>query len=125
MTEQSDRQDPQDQPVDLSALDPTLPPSAFEERLAGVREATRFALLRRRDGRNALFVVARWRVPLMAALFLVIVASAAVLRAVQAESGPPADATSEIADVLSDSISAEDSLLSTTTTATDLLLGGF
>jgi hypothetical protein len=114
-----------ERPVDLSALDPTTPPEAFEARLSAVRGAARFALLLRRERGNALFVVARWRAPLMAALFLVMIASAVVIRAAQGEAGLEADQTEEIADVVADSAATEDVLLSTSTSTTDLLLGGY
>jgi hypothetical protein len=111
--------------VDLSALDPTTPPEAFEARLSGVHDAVRFALLQRRERGNALFVVARWRAPLMAALFLVMIASVAAIRAVQGEAGLEADQPGEIADVVADSAATEDALLSTSTSTTELLLGGY
>ncbi|MFI5311710.1 MAG: hypothetical protein ACHQQ3_10780 [Gemmatimonadales bacterium] len=115
----------EENPVDLSALDPTTPPAAFEARLAGVRGAARFALLRRRQGGNALFVVARWRAPLIAALLLVMLASAALLRSVQSETLIDAEPADEIADVVGDLASPDDPLLSTSTSTTDLLLGGY
>src|ERR1039458_3394534 len=115
----------EDHPVDLSALDPTTPPEAFEARLAAGRRAARFALLRRRGRGDALCVVARWRAPLLAALFLVMFASAAVIRAVQGEAGLEADQSGEIADVLADSSTTDDALLSPSTSTTDLLLGGY
>jgi hypothetical protein len=111
--------------VDLSALDPTMPPEAFEARLAAIRRSTRFALLRRRESGNALFVVARWRAPLLAALFLVMIASAALIRAVQGEAGLEADQSGEIADAVADFSTTDDALLSPSTSTTDLLLGGY
>lgn len=111
--------------VDLSALDPTTPPEAFAARLSAVRGATRFAMLRRRERGNALFVVARWRAPLMAALFLVMIGSAVLMRAVQGEAGLEADQSGEIADVFADSSTTEDALLSTSTSTTEILLGGY
>jgi hypothetical protein len=90
-----------------------------------VRRAARFALLSRRERGNALFVVARWRAPLLAALFLVMIVSAVVIRAVQGATGLEADQPGEIADTFADSVTTDDVLLSPSTSTTDLLLGGY
>jgi hypothetical protein len=115
-------------PVDLSALDPRQPPSEFERRLAGVRRAAQGALSRRRSGGTALFVVTRWRAPLLAALFLVMIISVALLRSSRADvrgETEPQLATDEIADALGLSSPLGMVLLSDTTSAADVLLGGF
>src|SRR3972149_2166833 len=75
----------EEQPVDLRALEPTTPPVAFEARVARVRRAADGVLRARREGAffrresallgreggTALFMVARWRAPLLAAAVLV------------------------------------------------------
>jgi hypothetical protein len=115
----------EEHPVDLSALDPTTPSGAFEARLARVRRAARHALLQRRAGGNALAVMARWRVPLMAALVLVMLASTVLVRTVQSEAGLEPEPADEIADLLGVPAQDGDDLLSTATSTSDLLLGGF
>jgi cell division septal protein FtsQ len=114
--------------IDLSALDPELPPSEFERRLAKVRSAANGALARRRAGGTAFVVVARWRAPLLAALFLVMFISVALLRSARSDVRAEAEsqiATDEIADALGLSSPLGMVLLSDTTSAADLLLGGF
>ena len=101
-----------DNPMDLSALDPTQPPAAFARRVANVRHAAQGTLWRRRQAAtlsvprvpaSPLGLVARWRLPLMAAMLLVMLASLATLRALSGESGSTADSVSvgdDIADAL-------------------------
>jgi hypothetical protein len=101
-----------DNPMDLSALDPTQPPAAFARRVANVRHAALGALWQRRQAAtravsrvpaSPLGLVARWRLPLMAAMLLVMLASLATLRALSGESGSTADSVSvgdDIADAL-------------------------
>ena len=84
-------------PVDLSALDPTQPPLAFQRRLAAVRAAAEGALRQRRT-RTPLAMVAQCRVPLLAALFLLMIVSAALFRSVQNETGIDTTGTDEVAD---------------------------
>jgi hypothetical protein len=112
-------------PLDLSALDPTVPPPAFERRLATVRHAARGALARRRAGGTAFVVVTRWRAPLLAALFLVMFVSIALLRGAQGEAVAEADTQDEIADALGLTSPLGSGLLSDTLSAADILLGGF
>jgi hypothetical protein len=93
-------------PIDLSALDPTQPPAAFARRVANVRHAAQGALWKRRHAATSaspLGLVARWRLPLMAAMLLVMLASLATLRALSGEAGTTADSVSvgdDIADAL-------------------------
>ena len=111
-------------PVDLSALDPTQPCEAFAVRLAAVRYAARDALARRRTSGQPLFFVARWRAPLMAALLLVTLVSAALLRSAQADVTLEPDATDEIAEALGFSTPAGAAFLTGSTSPTAVLLGG-
>jgi len=69
-----------DERLDLSALDPTEPPAEFERRVRAVLAAAAPALRLRRLGLagGALGLVARWRVPLLAAAAIVILISAAM-----------------------------------------------
>jgi hypothetical protein len=109
-------------PTDLSALDPTQPPLAFARRLAAVRTAAGGALRARRTG-TPLAIVAQWRAPLMAALFLVMIISAALFRSVQGEAGIDAVGTEEVADVLgASSVLGDDA---PATSPADILLGGY
>ncbi|MCX5763351.1 MAG: hypothetical protein NTU67_01760 [Gemmatimonadetes bacterium] len=102
-------------PMDLSALDPTQPPAAFARRVANVRHAAQGTLWRRRQAAtlsvpgvpgvpaSPLGLVARWRLPLMAAMLLVMLASLATLRALSGETGSTTDSVSvgdDIADAL-------------------------
>ena len=114
-----------DVPVDLSPLDPTLPASAFERRLVSVRQALQPALRRRRAGGTPFLVVSRWRAPLMAALFLVMLVSAALMRGAVGEAAGEADAQDEIADALGLGAPLGPALLSDTMSPADVLLGGF
>ena len=111
-------------PADLSALDPTQPPLAFARRLKAVRVAAAGALRRRRNG-TALAMVAQWRVPLLAALFLLMVASAALFRSVQGETGIDAVGTDEVADALGVSTVLGDGDDAPATSTADILLGGY
>ena len=109
-------------PTDLSALDPTQPPLAFARRLKAVRTAAAGALRRRRNG-TALDMVAHWRAPLLAALFLVMFVSAALLRSVQGDAGVDAVGTDEVADALGVSTVLGDD--TPATSSSDILLGGY
>jgi hypothetical protein len=62
-----------------------------------VRAAAEGALRRRRT-RTPLAMVAQWRVPLLAALFLLMIVSAALFRSVQTETGIDTVGTDEVAD---------------------------
>jgi hypothetical protein len=108
-------------PTDLSALDPTQPPLAFARRLKAVRAAAGGALRRRRTG-TPLTMVAQWRLPLLAALFLVMIVSAALFRSVQSETGVDAVGTDEIADALGISAVLGDD--APASSPADILLGG-
>ena len=109
-------------PTDLSALDPTRPPLAFARRVAAVRGAASDTLRRRRTG-TPLAMVAQWRAPLLAALFLVMIVSAVLLRSVQGETAIDAAGTDEIADALGVSAVLGDGPDAPSTPA-DILLGG-
>lgn len=112
-------------PLDLAALDPTVPPLAFERRLARVRTATRGSLARRRAGGTAFLVVSRWRAPLLAALFLVMFVSLAMLRVTQRDPGIDTDMQQdEIADALGLDTPFGSAMLSDSLSAADVLLGG-
>jgi hypothetical protein len=111
-------------PTDLSALDPTQPPLAFARRLAAVRAATGAALRRRRNG-TPLAMVAHWRAPLLAALFLLMLVSAVLFRAVQSETGIDAVGTDEVADVLGVSAVLGDGNDQAATSPAEILLGGY
>jgi len=114
----------EDRPTDLRALDPTHPPLAFARRVAAVRVAAAGALRRRRSG-SALAMVAHWRVPLLAALFLVMLISAALFRSVQGDSGIDTVGTDEVADALGvTSVLGDGDDLSASSPA-DILLGGY
>jgi hypothetical protein len=108
--------------VDLSALDPTQPPLAFQRRLVAVRNAAASALRGRRT-RTPLAMVAQWRAPLLAALFLLMIVSAALIRSVQGETGIDAVGTDEVADALGASTVLGDDAPAASTA--DILLGGF
>jgi hypothetical protein len=112
-------------PLDFSAIDPTAPQLDFERRLAGVRRAAGGALARRRAGGTALVVVSRWRLPLMAALFLVMFASLAMLRATQRDPAIDAEPQDEIAAALGLDTPFGSVILSDSLSAADVLLGGF
>ena len=109
-------------PTDLSALDPTQPPLAFAHRLKAVRTAASGALVRRRDG-TPLAMVAHWRAPLLAALFLVMLISAVLFRSVQGETGIDSVGTDEVADVLDASAALGDD--APAATPAEILLGGY
>ena len=126
-----------DRPLDLSALDPTHPRATFDRRLARIQRATEGVVRRRREGGTALGLVARWRVPLLAAATLIMAVSATLARgaagdpsqtlvdAIAADSTPPADASDEIADALGLSTALGTVLLSDSASAADFLLGGY
>lgn len=86
-------------PVDLSALDPTQPDLAFARRLKNVRAAAAGSLRRRRNG-TPFAILAHWRAPLLAALFLMMLVSAVLFRAVQGETGIDTVGTNEVADAV-------------------------
>ena len=110
-------------PTDLSALDPTQPPLAFARRLAAIRAAAD-STLRRRRIRTPLAVLAQWRAPLLAALFLLMIVSAALLRSVQGESGIDATGTDEVAVAIGVSAVLGDGDDSPAATPAEILLGG-
>jgi hypothetical protein len=111
-------------PTDLSALDPTHPPLAFARRLKNVRVAAAGALRRRRSG-TPLAMVAKWRAPLLAALIVMMIISAALFRSVQAETGIDAVGTDEVADVLTPASTLGDGDDATAMTPAEILLGGY
>lgn len=111
-------------PTDLSALDPTQPPLAFARRVAAVRTAAGAALRKRRNG-TPLAMVAQWRAPLLAALFLMMLVSAVLLRSVQGETGIDAVGTDEVADALSLSAVLGDGDDQPAATPAEILLGGY
>ncbi|MFI5245988.1 MAG: hypothetical protein ACHQQR_12225 [Gemmatimonadales bacterium] len=111
-------------PTDLSALDPTQPPLAFARRVKAVRTAAAAALRARRDG-TPLAMVAHWRAPLLAALFLVMLVSAALFRSVQGDAGIDAVGTDEVADALGVSAVLGDGDDTPATSTADILLGGY
>lgn len=110
-------------PTDLSALDPTTPELAFARRLKNVRTAAAGALRRRREG-TPLAMVAHWRAPLLAALFLIMIVSAVLFRAVQGETGIDAVGTDEVADALNANSALGDGDDAQAATPADILLGG-
>ena len=110
-------------PADLSALDPTKPELAFARRLKNVRTAAAGSLRRRREG-TPLAMVAHWRAPLLAALFLMMIVSAVLFRAVQGETGIDAVGTDEVADAINANSVLGDGDDSTTASPADILLGG-
>lgn len=112
-------------PIDFRAIDPTLPPEAFEARLALVGVATRAAMSRQMVARTPLTFMTRWQLPLMAAMLLVMLASAMMIRVAQGDTGAELTANDEVADALGLSTPAASALLTGNTTSTDLLLGGF
>jgi len=111
-------------PTDLSALDPTHPPLAFAHRVKNVRTAASGALRKRRTV-APLAMVAHWRVPLLAALFLLMIASAALFRSVQGDTGIETVGTDEVADALGASSVLGDGDDSPSATPADILLGGY
>ncbi|MFI4888784.1 MAG: hypothetical protein ACHP7B_08530 [Burkholderiales bacterium] len=113
-----------ERPTDLSALDPTQPQLAFARRVASVRTAAAGALRRRRNG-APLAMLAHWRAPLLAALFLMMVASAMLLGSVQNETAIDAVGTDEVADALSVSAVLGDGDDQRAATPAEILLGGY
>ena len=111
-------------PTDLSALDPTHPPLAFARRLAAVRVAAAGALRKRRTV-APLAMVAHWRAPLLAALFLMMIVSALLFRSVQGETGIDAVGTDEVADAVSASAVLGDGDDAPSASPADILLGGY
>jgi hypothetical protein len=111
-------------PSDLSALDPTTPPLAFARRVAAVRNAAAGALRKRRNG-TPLAMVAHWRAPLLAALFLMMIVSALLFRSVTGETGIDTVGTDEVADVLGASQVVGDGDDNTASTPAEILLGGY
>jgi hypothetical protein len=113
------------EPIDLSALDPTQPPAAFARRVARVRHAAQGTLWRRRQAATPLGIVERWRMPLMAAMLLVMLASMATLRAIGAD---PATDSVAISDEIAEAFGVTGSVgeaLTGESGATTALLGGF
>lgn len=111
-------------PVDLSALDPTMPPAAFARRVAGVRHAAQGVLWRRRNAGSPLSLVAGWRAPLMAAGLIVMIASLTMLGTVRRELATETAAVDEIAGLFGVSSPIGGALTGTMSTD-DALLGGF
>jgi hypothetical protein len=111
-------------PTDLSALDPTHPPLAFARRLKNVRLAAADALRKRRTG-TPLAMVANWRSPLLAALIVMMIISAALFRSVQGDTGIDAVGTDEVADVLAPDSTLGDGDDATAMTPAEILLGGY
>ena len=111
-------------PTDLSALDPTTPPLAFARRLANVRKAAAGALRKRRYG-TPLAMVANWRAPLLAALIVMMIISAALFRSVQGETGIDAVGTDEVADALGVSAVLGDGDDAAAASPAEILLGGY
>jgi hypothetical protein len=111
-------------PTDLSPLDPTQPPLAFARRVASVRVAAAGALRRRRNG-TPLAMLAHWRAPLLAALFLMMIVSAVLLRSVQSETVTDTIGTDEVADAMSVSAVLGDGDDQPAATPAEVLLGGY
>jgi hypothetical protein len=111
-------------PTDLSALDPTTPPLAFARRVVAVRNAAAGTLRKRRNG-APLAIVAHWRAPLLAALFLMMIISAVLFRSVTGETGIDTVGTDEVADVLGGSQAIGDGDDNTASTPAEILLGGY
>ena len=111
--------------VDLGGLDPTLPAEAFVRRIGCIPFAARQILQRSSRGRDAFDLVTRWRAPLMAALLLLMLASAAVFRSVEVETGTDYRATGEVAEVSNYISSAAALMTGADGSSTDVLLGGF
>jgi len=114
----------EDRPTDLSALDPTQPPLAFARRIKAVRNAAAGVLRRRRTG-TPLAMVAHWRAPLLAALFLLMLCSAVLLRSAQGDVGADVVVTDEVADALGVSAVLGDGSDTPSTSPADILLGGY
>ncbi len=116
----------EEDPIDLSALDPTQPPAAFARRVANVRHAAQGVLWKRRQAATPLGLVARWRVPLMAAMLLVMLASLATLRSISIE--PRTDASVAVSDDIADALGVSSSVAAALTgenVSTVALMGGF
>ena len=111
-------------PTDLSALDPTQPPLAFARRVAAVRTAAAAALRKRRTG-TPLTMLAQWRAPLLAALFLMMLVSAVLLRSVAGDTGIDVVGTDEVADAMSVSAVLGDGDDQPAATPAEILLGGY
>ena len=86
-----------DRPIDFTALDPTQPALAFELRMARINRAARGELRRRRGNGDAFSLVARWRLPLAAAMLLMILSSALILGI--ANGDPAGELSTDVADV--------------------------
>lgn len=123
MNSNDERMTNEELPTDLRALDPTQPELAFARRLKNVRVAAAGALRRRRNG-TPLAMVARWRAPLLAALVVMMIISAALFRSVQNETGIEATGTDEVADVLTPTSALGDGDDATAMTPAEILLGG-
>ena len=111
-------------PTDLSALDPTQPPLAFARRLSNVRHAAAGALRRRRNG-TPLAMLANWRSPLLAALFVLMIISAALFRSVAGETGIDAVGTNEVADAITAASVLGDGDDAAAVSPAEILLGGY
>ncbi len=120
--------DPMDTPpVDFRALDPTRDAAAFDRRVAQIRFASNRVMARRRaTGGTPLGLMFRWRGRLAAALLLVTLVSAALMRTVAVDAGIESEpvASDEIADALGASSPMGELLLSTSASPADALLDG-
>jgi hypothetical protein len=110
-------------PADLSPLDPTQPPLAFARRVAAVRTAASGALRKRRTG-TPLAMLAHWRAPLLAALFLMMIVSALLFQRAQADTGDTVG-TDEVADAIAASAMLGDGDDAPAATPAEILLGGY
>ena len=70
-------------------------------------------------------MVAQWRAPLLAALFLMMIVSAALFRSVQGETGIDAVGTDEVADAVGASAVLGDGDDLPVASPADVLLGGY
>jgi hypothetical protein len=114
----------EERPTDLSALDPTQPQLTFARRVAAVRTAAAGSLRRRRE-RTPFAMLAHWSAPLLAALFLIMIVSAALLRSVPSDTAIDTVGTDEVADALSASAVLGDGDDQPAATPAEILLGGY
>jgi hypothetical protein len=71
-----------------------------------------------------LFEVTRWRAPLIAAIAVMMLVSAVILRSSTGDAGLTVSATDEVAESLGIAATAGDSLLTTDASAVDAILRG-
>jgi hypothetical protein len=110
--------------IDFTALDPSLPPTAFAHRLSTLRERARFGLARRRHEAGALVEVTRWRAPLIAAMVALMIISAFVFRTATADAGLAVSTSDEVAESLGLATTDNESLLSPDASSVDAILRG-